>query len=119
IDRGFTTGKIVSVQEVPELRGILNEAEVAEVQVPVPNPQYQLLGPQSAAAIGVPQYIVERYYIGQDVIPTEGTNGKAIGRALSKLRSGQGRESTSARSTSSNQNNSVPLTDNRRRGILD
>lgn len=106
IGEGFTKGAVVSFSQIPEIRNILGEEEVAEIQVSQPNPDYaiyRLMGDAGAMAAqdsGVSPNIVRRFYVGQDVVPRTGTNQKAINQALTTLRSGVGQESTS-------QNNSV------------
>jgi hypothetical protein len=96
IEAGVNTGNISTFISDPSFAPLLNgETEVALVNVTYNNPKATGPGSQFRNA---PKTITKQFYIGADVLPTSGTNGKVISTHLNKLRTATtGTEATSSR----------------------
>lgn len=101
IGRGYNKGNITAVLKIPDMVNILGDEDVYEFQVIEKNPDFAqqaaLIPRGLVAGSGVPEEIVRKFYVGKDVIPTDGTNSKAINGALSKLNGATGTPTTTQR----------------------
>lgn len=96
IEDGVNTGNISTFISDPSFAPLLNgETEVALVNVTYNNPKAT---GRFSQFTNEPKTITRQFYIGADVLPTSGTNGKVISTHLNKLRTATtGTEATSSR----------------------